>query len=131
MYPADMMNALRLLNWLDQERRAQTDGTAAAALVEQQQTATRGAMTESLVSFHDRFAARGKPSVVSLAGSSCSACHLKLPSGLLGELHRPGRYSMCPTCGVFVWSGEESAAEVAPVTRKSPRKKSIGPKTGR
>jgi predicted nucleic acid-binding Zn-ribbon protein len=123
MHSTEMMNALRLLNWLDQERRGQTAGTTAATLVERQQTVTRALIPQSMLSLHDRLAARGKPSVVSLAGSSCSACHLKLPSGFLGELRRPGRYATCPTCGVFVWSGGEPVVDVTPAAKKPTRKK--------
>jgi predicted nucleic acid-binding Zn-ribbon protein len=75
MYTTESLNVLRTLNWLDKERRHLTDGSAAAVLVEQQQTATRAKMSPALVAFHDRYAKRGLPSVVSLSGSSCSGCH--------------------------------------------------------
>lgn len=124
MYTTESLNLLRTLNWLDKERRLLTDGTKAAALVEQQQTTTRASMSPSLVTFHDRYAKRGVPSVVRLSGSSCSGCHLKLPSGVLSELAAPGRYAMCPNCSVVVWSGEKPAVELpAPIVKKPGKKK--------
>jgi hypothetical protein len=124
MYTTDSLNILRTLNWLDKEWRLSTDGSTAAALVEQQQMATRAKMSPSLVSFHDRYAKRGLPSVVPLSGSSCGGCHLKLPSGVLGDLRAPGRYAMCPNCSVVVWSGEKPAVELpAPSIKKPGRKK--------
>ena len=124
MHTPEIMNVLRTLNWLDGERRSVVRGSTSEALVEKQQALTRARLPQSLLSLHDRFAARGKPSVVTLAGSSCSACHLKLPSGELGVLRASGRYSMCPNCGVFVWSGEALASEtvVAPVKKDSRKK---------
>lgn len=124
MYTSELMNVLRRLSWLDKERRCLTAGTTAAALVEKQQVAAREQLPRPLLSFHDRFSSRGKPSVVPLAGSSCSACHLKLPSGELDVLKVPGRYSMCPSCSVFVWSGEQPAIVEEPeAAKKSSRKK--------
>jgi predicted nucleic acid-binding Zn-ribbon protein len=124
MYTTESLNHLRTLTWLDKERRLLTAGSTAAALVEQQQAVTRGRMSPSLVSFHDRYAMRGQPSVVPLSGSSCSACHLKLPSGVLSELAAPGRYTMCPNCSVVVWSGENPIVVLpTPTTKKAGRKK--------
>ena len=111
------------LNRLAKEHGCLRAGGAEAVLLEQQQSATRAQLPHSVLSFHDRFAAHGKPSVVALAGSSCSACHLKLPSGLLGEVRTPGRYVMCPNCSVFVWSGQEPIPEVVVPAKKSSRKK--------
>jgi hypothetical protein len=124
MYTTESLNHLRTLNWLDKERRLLTAGSTAAALVEQQQTATRERMSPSLVSFHDRYAKRGQPSVVPLSGSSCSGCHLKLPSGVLSELAAPGRYAMCPNCSVVGWSGEKPIVELpTPTVKKAGRNK--------
>jgi hypothetical protein len=123
MYTTESLNVLRTLTWLDKERRLLPAGSTAAAVVEKQQTATRAKMSASLVTFHDRYAKRGGPSVVLLSGSSCSACHIKLPSGELGQLRTPGRYAMCPNCGVVVWSGEPAAVEPTPAAKKPERKK--------
>lgn len=123
MYTTKSLHDLRALNWLDRQRRLFNYGSAAAALVEQQQKETRAKMSPSLVSFHDRRLKRGLPSVVSLSGSTCSGCHLKLPSGVLGELRVPDRYAMCPNCSVFVWSGEEPDDELPTPSLKTPVKK--------
>ena len=122
MHSIEVMSALRDLNWLENEHRHLPPGGAEAALVERRQTATRLKLPDSVLSFHERLAARGMPSVVLLSGSSCGACHLKLPSGVLGELRTPGRYSMCPNCSVFVWSGEQPAPEVVVPAKNHSRK---------
>lgn len=114
-YSMEIMDVLRNLNWLEKERRCLTEGGTTALLVEKQMATARAELPHSVLCLHERFAARGKPSVVRLAGSSCSACHLKLPSGELGMLRVAGRYGICPNCGVFVWSGEEQAGEPAVV----------------
>ena len=124
MYTIEILNALRTLNRLDMERRRLTAGSPAAAEAEQHQSATRSRLPHSVLCFHDRLAARGQPSVVRLAGSSCSACHLKLPSGVLGEMATPGRYSACPNCIVYVWSGEPPVEEVA-VAPKRPSRRAV------
>jgi hypothetical protein len=123
MYSAAEMNVLRNLNWLDNEHRFLPSGSAEATLVERRQTAIRAKLPESLLSFHERLKARGKPSVVPLSGLNCSACHLKLPSGVLGELRTPGRYSVCPNCSVFVWSGDPPVAEAVVLPKKTVRRK--------
>jgi hypothetical protein len=116
------MHILRTLNWLDKEHRCSVPRGAEAALIAKQQAAARAQLPHSLLTVHDRFAAQGKPSIVPLAGSNCSACHLKLPSGVLGEVRTPGRYTTCPTCSAFVHSTEMSPVqpEVAP-TKKTGR----------
>ncbi len=123
MYTTETLNVLRTLNWLDKEHRCLAEGSAAGALVEQQQRAIRVQLPPSVLALHDRLAARGKPSVVALAGTSCSGCHLKLPSGTVGELRGPDRYVVCPNCNAFVWSGEQVALPVvAPAKKKAARK---------
>ena len=123
MYSTEVMNVVRTLNRLEQEHRRLPAGKAAAARVKEQQSATRALLPTAVLAIHDRFAARGKPSVVALAGSNCSACHLKLPSGELGELRVPGRFSICPNCNAFVWSGEPPPPEVAAPAKKPTREK--------
>jgi len=123
MYTSEIMEMLRTLNWLDREHRCLAAESTAAGLVQEQQLVIRDHLPHSVLSIHDRFAARGKPSVVPLAGSSCSACHLKLPSGELGVLKIPGRYTMCPNCSVFVWSGEPPTANAVVPPKKTSRRK--------
>ena len=126
MFTTERLNELRSLNGLDKERRATVAESAAGVGLEERQTALRAHLPAEVLAFHDRFARRAQPSVVPLSGVSCSACHLKLPSGVLGELRPPNRFSLCPTCGVFVWSGDQPIAvvvQLAPPEKKVRRKK--------
>jgi predicted nucleic acid-binding Zn-ribbon protein len=123
MHTTESLHTLRTLNWLEKEHRLQTDGSTGRILVQKQQIATRAKLSPALISFHERFAKRGLPSVVPLSGSSCGACHLKLPSAALSELRILGRYVTCANCSVVVWSAEAAKVESPPAAKKTGRKK--------
>ena len=121
MYSAEVLSQLRSLNHLSEEVRRLPKESREAVLLQTQVGALRSRLPNSILSYHDRFAARGKPSAIRVNGASCSACHLKLPSGLIGELAVPGRFGVCPNCGVFLWMGEKSTESVPSPVRKSAR----------
>ncbi len=106
MYSAEVLSQLRSLNWLAQEVRRVPPGSLEGLHVQDQIAAIRARLPNSILTYHDRLATRGQPSVVAVKGTSCSACHLKLPRGIVSELALAGRFSVCPNCGVFLWSGE-------------------------
>jgi predicted nucleic acid-binding Zn-ribbon protein len=59
------------------------------------------------VGFYNRVRRKlqGPPWVVSLTGSSCPACHLLLPSKLVGDIQRIAEPVLCPNCGrLLIWS---------------------------
>lgn len=111
MYSAEVLSQLRSLNWLAQEVRRVPPASLEGLHIQDQIGAVRARLPNSILSYHDRLASRGQPSVVAVRGTGCSGCHLKLPRGLLGELALAGRFSVCPNCGVFLWSGEEPAKD--------------------
>lgn len=113
MYSAEVLSQLCSLNHLSQEIRGLPKESSEASLLQKQIDALRARLPNSILGYHDRFAVRGKPSAVMVNGESCAACHLKLPRALVGELAAPGRFGVCPNCGVFVWIGEKPAAAPA------------------
>lgn len=110
MYSAEVLSQLRSLNWLAQEVRRVPSGSLEGLHLQDQIAAVRARLPNSILSYHDRLATRGLPSVASVNGTSCRGCHLKLPSSILGDLALAGRFSVCPNCGVFLWSGDEAKA---------------------
>ena len=103
MYSAEVLSQLRSLNHLSQEMRRVPPASPEAVLLQKQCDALRARLPNSILGYHDRFAARGKASAAKVNGESCSACHLKVPRGLFCELSVPGRFGVCPNCGVFLW----------------------------
>ncbi len=127
MYSAEVLSQLRSLNHHSEEMRRVPGASPEALLLQKQIDALRARLPHSILAYHDRLAARGKASAAKVRGESCSACHLKLPRGLFCELSVPGRFGVCPNCGVFLWVETAVASPVAePVTEppaKPPRRK--------
>ncbi|MBS0663664.1 MAG: hypothetical protein JSR48_10410 [Verrucomicrobia bacterium] len=109
MYSAEVLSQLRSLNHLTQEVASLPRESREAVLLLAQIESLRARLPNSILSYHDRLAARGRPSAIKVEGTTCRACHLRLPRGLLGELAVPGRFGVCPNCGVFLWLGEKPA----------------------
>lgn len=110
MYSAEVISQLRTLNWLKQERSHLPPASAQAALLDDQERMLRERLPHSILAYHDSLAAKGMASVGELSGGVCGACHVKLPISVLAELKLPGRFAVCPHCGVFVWSAAADAA---------------------
>lgn len=123
MYSAEVLSQLRSLNWLAQEIRRIPPGSLEGLHLQEQISAVRARLPNSILNYHDLLASRGQPSAVPVVGqASCSACHTKLPLPLLDELAGPRRFGICPNCGVFLWSDETSASTTtAPAPRLSPK----------
>lgn len=131
MYSAEVLSQLRSLNHHSEEMRRVPGASPEALLLKKQIDALRARLPHSILAYHDRLAARGKASAAKVRGESCSACHLKLPRGLFCELSVPGRFGVCPNCGVFLWVETAVESPVAePVSEppaeapaKAPRRK--------
>lgn len=129
MYSSEVLSQLRSLNWLQRELKRLPQRSPESRHLESQVTALRERLPNSILSYHDRFEKKGKASAVEVSGNGCPACHLKLPLGLLGELGMPGRFGVCPTCGVFLWKNEkeqESMDIVVAATKRSARRAGRG-----
>lgn len=90
--------------------------------MDQQVEAVRTRLPISILSYHDRLAAKGRVSAAEVRGSACGGCHLKLPLGLLGELAISGRFGICPNCGVFLWKAEARSEATMIAAKRTIRK---------
>lgn len=120
MYSAEVLSQLRSLNHLTQEMRHIPSDSVEAIFLRKEITALRGRLPNAILGYHDRFESRSKPSATKVERSNCSACHTKLPRRLLSDLSVPGRFGICPKCGVFLWmepmvraAADESLQEVS------------------
>ncbi len=122
MYSAEVLSQLRSLNHLGQEIRSLPQESPEAVLLQKQIEALRARLPNSILSYHDRLAARNLASTARVNGESCGACHLKLPRGLFCELAVPGRFGVCTSCGVFLWMAEKPTEPVPVPVRKPARR---------
>ena len=106
MYSAEVLSQLRSLNWLTQEFHRVPADSPEGLHIQSQMEAVRARLPNSILGYHDRLAAEGRVSAAEVSHENCGACHLRLPRSLLAELVLPGRFGVCPNCGVFLWSGE-------------------------
>ena len=106
MYSAEVLSQLRSLNWLAQEICRVPPESPEGAHLQSQLDAVRGRLPNSILDYHDRLAIDGKPSAAEVVGAACSSCHSRLPRALLDELALPGRFGVCPNCGLFLWAEE-------------------------
>ena len=104
MYTADALNKLISLNWLLAETRQTAPESSRSLLMLKQIETLRNDLPRPLLSYHDRLAKQGRASAVEIRGNSCPACHLTLPKYMQHEMHMPGRQSVCPQCGVIIWT---------------------------
>ena len=106
MYSAEVLSQVRSLNWLTQEICRVPPGSRERALLQSQVAEVRARLPDSMLAHHDRLAKEGKLSAAQIMGDACGGCHSPLPPALLAELATPGRFGVCPKCGVFSWAEE-------------------------
>ncbi|OIR13393.1 hypothetical protein GALL_52060 [mine drainage metagenome] len=126
MYSAEVLSQLRTLNWLSQEARRLPFDSAERQILCAQIEALRARLPLSMLRHHDDRAKRNLPSIANIQESCCGYCRSELPEGTLHALIHPGRFGVCPNCGVFLWSA--STAEIVwdeefPPERPEPRKR--------
>src|SRR5687768_4017755 len=75
----------------------------------------------------DRLLARGKKGVALAINGVCSACHLKISSGTMGNLWDTNNIHLCDSCGRYLYlppQTEAAAPEPTPAVKaRKPRKK--------
>lgn len=119
MYSAEVLSQLRSLNWLADEIRRVPPGSREEGLLQAQVESVRARLPSSILGHHDRLALAGKLSTVEVQDGSCGGCHMRLTPELLADLATPGRFGVCPSCGLFLWSAEAHAADVQPPSNLS------------
>jgi len=102
MQSIEGLKDLYSLNWLERQAATLPTGKARQKAMLAHAVKIRGRLAVSSLTYHDRMVRQRKPSVVrGQGGTSCGACHLRLPTGIEHELHMEGRFVLCPHCGVF------------------------------
>ena len=119
MYSAEVLSQLRSLNWLAQEIRRVPPGSREGTLLQTQIDAFRARLPNSILEHHDRLANGGKLSTAEVVGDRCGGCQSKLTPALLTELATPGRFGVCPKCGLFLWGRGSQAPSLAIADRPS------------
>jgi predicted nucleic acid-binding Zn-ribbon protein len=114
MFSAEVLSQLRSLNWLTQEIRRVPVGSREAALLQTQMEAVRARLPDSILEYHDRMSAGGKPSAVQVQDEACGGCGGSVPEALRLALALPGRFGVCPHCGVFLWAAEFDGSAMQP-----------------
>jgi len=131
MFSAEVLSQLRSLNWLAQEIRRVPAGSVEHAHLRSQLEAVRARLPHAILAHHDQFAARGRPSAAQVDGRACGACREALPAALLAELAEPGRFGVCPHCGVFLWSADSAPAPRRAAGRAPALSTTVAPNTPR
>ena len=118
MYSAEVLSQLRSLNWLTHEiHRVPVDSRESAHL-QNQMDAVRARLPDSILAHHDQLARCGQRSAAQVHADACGGCRSPLSPALRHELAHPGRFGLCPQCGIFLWA-EDSVATPA-VTEVKP-----------
>jgi predicted nucleic acid-binding Zn-ribbon protein len=109
MYSAEVLSQLRTLSWLLGEVQRLPAGNPQRLILTAQIEAVRGRLPLSILRYHDERVQKNLPSVSDLRGPACGNCQQELPPDTISELAIPGRFGVCPKCGVFIWSGNAVA----------------------
>lgn len=107
MYSAEVLSQLRSLNWLTQEIRRVPPGSRERALLQSQIDAVRDRLPDSILDHHDQLARSGHSTATEIVDGACGGCRAQLPPTLIKEVSLPGRFSVCPNCGLFLWASLE------------------------
>ena len=110
MYSAEVLSQLRSLNWLTQEIRRVPPGSRESALLRSQIDAVRDRLPDSILDHHDQLARSGQSTATEIVDGACGGCRAKLPAPLIEEVSLPGRFSVCPNCGLFLWASPQSSS---------------------
>lgn len=85
----------------------------------------RAKVPPPILAHYDRLVARGKKGVALIRNqSSCSACHISVPRGVVLTLMHNTDVQLCESCGRYLYLPEPTAAPEPAATKKitKPRK---------
>jgi predicted nucleic acid-binding Zn-ribbon protein len=126
MYSAEVLSQLRSLNWLAQEIRRVPSASREGTLLQSQMDAVRSRLPDSILEHHDRLSAKGKLTAAEVSGEVCGGCGTKLPQEMVNALAQPGRFDVCPGCGVFLWSAKSTDQHADFAAKRTTTKASHG-----
>lgn len=90
----------------------------------------RGKIPPQILVHYDRLRAHGKKGIAAVRNQVCTACHMRLPLGVIMTLKHGVDIQLCDTCGRYLYLEEiVPQAEPAPVkpAAKTRKRKAAAP----
>ena len=102
-------------------------GTAGDKTTEAAKAELRARIPSQILAHYDRLVARGKKGVAIVRNQVCTACHMRLPIGVIMTLMHGQDIQLCESCGRYLYLSPEAKTEVAaaadgPKPKKKTRK---------
>jgi len=95
-----------------------TKKTAAPAIAE-----LRAKIPPQILGHYERLVARGKKGLAAVRDQVCTACHMRVPIGVITTLMRNDDIQLCDSCGRYLYLSEATAPVVPEMTTKTVRAK--------
>ena len=119
----DLLQNLIKLQSLEFE--ATTKKTAAPVIA-----GLRAKIPPQILGHYDRLVARGKKGLAAVRDQVCTACHMRVPIGVITTLMRNDDIQLCDSCGRYLYLAEATATEVQkPAAKPAPARKPRKAKT--
>ena len=81
----------------------------------------RAAVPTQILGHMDRWFARGKKALAVAVDGSCTACHMRLPIGVIVTLRRGSDVQLCGSCGRYLYLIEAIAPPPPPAKARRRR----------
>jgi hypothetical protein len=89
---------------------------------EKQMAELRTKIPPPILGHYDRLVQHGKKGVAVIRNqSSCSACHISVPRGVVLTLMHNADVQLCESCGRYLYLPEPTAAQAPIVPKKNPK----------
>ena len=72
----------------------------------------RGKIPPQILGHYDRLVAQGKKGVTAIRGQVCSACHIRVPLGVIMTLKRGEDIQLCENCGRYLFLPDTAEMEI-------------------
>ena len=107
------------------ELQSLESGEIRSKSVEASKAALRARIPLQVLGHYDRLAARGKKPLAAVSGQVCSACHMRVPLGVIMTLKHGDDIQLCESCGryLFLPPVEQTETKAAEPPAGSKRKK--------
>ena len=92
----------------------------------------RKGIPDPILGHYDRLMARGRAGIALVRHGVCTACHMKLATGLCAELFHTEDIRICDSCGRYLLlDPEERAAQLNPKAEEKPAESAKPPRKPR